>query len=287
MSLTEHLLRPMLSASAGKPAITHYDDTAGSRIELSVATLANWAAKTANWLVEEFDVEPGDKVAVNLPAHWQTASVLLGAWWCGAHVVITPHTGAASSAEAAPHTGAASSAEAAPHTGAASASDEASPAVSSEAATDIVVTFVGPEHAKTAERSSANGTAGATAVVALDPLGRGLATPPPGGAFDYLSEARTCGDEFSPLFPVEGDTPALLGTSVDDLLSRARERATELGIGDGDRVLSTRAWTLPDGVVDSLLAPLAAGAHIVQVTNADPARLKAHRDAERTTVDLP
>ncbi|MEY7972920.1 TIGR03089 family protein [Saccharomonospora xinjiangensis] len=251
MSLTEHLLRPMLSASAGKPAITHYDDAAGSRIELSVATLANWAAKTANWLVEEFDVEPGDKVAVNLPAHWQTAGVLLGAWWCGAHVVTTSHTGAASA---------------------------------SEAATDIAVTFVGPEYA---ERSSVNGMAGATAVVALDPLGRGLATPPPGGAFDYLSEARTCGDEFSPLFPLDGDTPALLGTSVDELLSRARERATELRIGDGDRVLSTRAWTLPDGVVDSLLAPLAAGAHVVQVTNADPARRKAHRDAERITVDLP
>lgn len=86
MSLTEILLRP-LRASAARPLVTHYDDAAGTRVELSVATLSNWAAKTANWLVEEHDIEPGDPVAVRLPAHWQTAGVLLGAWWCGAQVV--------------------------------------------------------------------------------------------------------------------------------------------------------------------------------------------------------
>ncbi|HEX8864489.1 MAG TPA: TIGR03089 family protein, partial [Lentzea sp.] len=57
------------------------------RVELSRATIANWAAKTANWLRDEHDVEPGDPVAVLLPAHWQTAGLLLGAWWCGARVV--------------------------------------------------------------------------------------------------------------------------------------------------------------------------------------------------------
>src|SRR5699024_2752121 len=39
---------------------------------------------------EEFDIEPGDAVSVNLPAHWQTAGVLLGSWWCGAHVIDDP-----------------------------------------------------------------------------------------------------------------------------------------------------------------------------------------------------
>jgi uncharacterized protein (TIGR03089 family) len=86
LSLTETLLRP-LSRSTARPLVTHYDDAAGTRVELSVATLTNWAAKTANWLVEEHDVEPGDPVSVALPAHWQTAGVLLGAWWCGARVV--------------------------------------------------------------------------------------------------------------------------------------------------------------------------------------------------------
>ena len=87
MSLTEILLRPYAPA---RPLVTHYDDAAGTRVELSATTLRNWAAKTANWLVEEHDVEPGDRVAVLLPAHWQTAGVLLGAWWCGADVVTDP-----------------------------------------------------------------------------------------------------------------------------------------------------------------------------------------------------
>lgn len=90
MSLTEALLRPLLAAGPSRPLITHYDDKAGTRVELSVATLANWAAKTANWLVEEHSIEPGDPVAVLLPPHWQTAGILLGAWWCGACVVDSP-----------------------------------------------------------------------------------------------------------------------------------------------------------------------------------------------------
>ncbi|MDT7783657.1 MAG: hypothetical protein QOF58_2076 [Pseudonocardiales bacterium] len=87
MSVTEILFTPLLKADSGRPLITHYDDAAGSRVELSRATIANWAAKTANWLRDEHDVEPGDPVAVLLPAHWQTVGLLLGAWWCGARVV--------------------------------------------------------------------------------------------------------------------------------------------------------------------------------------------------------
>ncbi|HET9140894.1 TIGR03089 family protein [Actinophytocola sp.] len=94
MSITEALLRPLLTTAPGRPLITQYDDTTGSRVELSVATLANWAAKTANWLAEEHDVEPGTDVAVLLPAHWQTAGILLGAWWCGAHVTPDPSSAA-------------------------------------------------------------------------------------------------------------------------------------------------------------------------------------------------
>ena len=51
-------------------------------------TLANWAAKTANLLRDELGAGPGTRVAVLLPAHWQTAAVLLGVWWIGAEVVL-------------------------------------------------------------------------------------------------------------------------------------------------------------------------------------------------------
>ncbi|MBL3746409.1 TIGR03089 family protein, partial [Mycobacteroides abscessus subsp. massiliense] len=69
------------------PRITYYDDATGERIELSTVTLANWAAKTANMLRDEFGAGPGSTVAVRLPAHWQTAGVLLGIWWAGAELV--------------------------------------------------------------------------------------------------------------------------------------------------------------------------------------------------------
>lgn len=227
MSLTEHLLRPLLATPA-RPLITHYDDATGSRIELSVATTVNWAAKTANWLVEEADVEAGDEVGVRLPAHWQTAGVLLGAWWCGAKVV-TEADG---------------------------------------------VTFVAPGETS---RSAL------TAIVAMDPFGLGMGVT---SGVNFLADVKMYGDDFSPLFPIPGASPALLSSTVDDVLAEARSRAAKLGISASDRVLSTVDWTFPDGVLDGLLAPLSVGAHLVHVSNADQAKLADRRAAERTTVDL-
>ncbi|KZS55194.1 TIGR03089 family protein [Mycobacterium ostraviense] len=77
----------MMWADPVGPRITYYDDTAGERIELSAVTLANWAAKTANLLRDELAAGPASRVAVLLPAHWQTAAVLFGVWWIGAQVV--------------------------------------------------------------------------------------------------------------------------------------------------------------------------------------------------------
>ncbi len=88
-NLTNALLDPLLSANPMGPRITFYDDATGERIELSTVTLANWAAKTANLLRDELGAGPGTRVAVLLPAHWQTAAVLLGVWWIGAEVVCT------------------------------------------------------------------------------------------------------------------------------------------------------------------------------------------------------
>ena len=84
------LIASLLDRTSARPLITFYDDSTGERVELSGVTTANWAAKTANLLRDECDVEPGTRVAVMLPAHWQTAAVLLGAWWCGAEVVAGP-----------------------------------------------------------------------------------------------------------------------------------------------------------------------------------------------------
>lgn len=71
------LLRSALLADPARPLVTFYDDATGERVELSVATFANWVAKTANLLQGDLAAEPGDRLALLLPAHWQTAVWLL------------------------------------------------------------------------------------------------------------------------------------------------------------------------------------------------------------------
>ncbi|MCF8570580.1 TIGR03089 family protein [Gordonia sp. HY002] len=80
-------------ADPARPLFTFYDEGTGERTELSAATLGNWAAKIANYLRDEVGVVPGDDVRVDLPEHWQSAAVLLGAWWAGAHVLVGDHDG--------------------------------------------------------------------------------------------------------------------------------------------------------------------------------------------------
>jgi uncharacterized protein (TIGR03089 family) len=87
-TLSAAVLDPMLRADPVGPRITYYDDATGERIELSAVTLANWAAKTGNLLRDELGAGPASRVAVLLPAHWQTAAVLFGVWWIGADVLL-------------------------------------------------------------------------------------------------------------------------------------------------------------------------------------------------------
>ena len=90
-NLASAILDPLLRSDPTTPRITYYDDArplGEERIELSTVTLANWAAKTGNLLRDELGAGPGSRVAVLLPAHWQTAGVLLGVWWIGAEVVL-------------------------------------------------------------------------------------------------------------------------------------------------------------------------------------------------------
>jgi uncharacterized protein (TIGR03089 family) len=87
-TLSGAILDPMLRADPVGPRITYYDDATGERIELSAVTLANWAAKTANLLRDELGAGPASRIAILLPAHWQTAAVLFGVWWIGAEAVL-------------------------------------------------------------------------------------------------------------------------------------------------------------------------------------------------------
>lgn len=80
-SVTEALLLPLMRGDAHRPRLTIY---AGEfRTELSTASLANWSAKVAGLLVDELGLRPGDLVYVGVSTGWQSAPILLGAWWAG------------------------------------------------------------------------------------------------------------------------------------------------------------------------------------------------------------
>jgi uncharacterized protein (TIGR03089 family) len=76
----------------GAPFLTYYDDESGERIELSAVTTANWVAKTANLLVDEYDLEADETVAIGLPPHWLGVVWALSTWSVGAS--LTSGTGA-------------------------------------------------------------------------------------------------------------------------------------------------------------------------------------------------
>lgn len=75
--------RAVTVANPTAPLVTFYDDATGERTELSATTLSNWVAKTANLLVDSCGLAPGDRAALRLPGHWQSAAVLLGCWSAG------------------------------------------------------------------------------------------------------------------------------------------------------------------------------------------------------------
>lgn len=238
MTLTAALLDPLRTGpSAAQPLITYYDDATGERIELSAITAANWAAKAANLLRDECDAEPGTRLALLLPAHWQTAALLLAAWWNGVEVVSDP----------------------------------------------IGADWVACD-ADRLDLALAASPGGGIVALSLDAFGKGIPGLP-AGVIDFATEVRLHGDEFSPWSPVPDDTPALDGKPVAVLLDEARRRAGALGLSASDRVLSTLDWSGP-GLVDGLLAVLAAGASLVQVRNPDAGGLERRAATEKTTARL-
>lgn len=90
------LLASLLRSDPTRPAVTWFDADTGARIELSVATLANWVAKTGGFLQDGLDVAAGDRVRLGLPTHWQVVTWALGCWAVGAVVEpddVAPHGG--------------------------------------------------------------------------------------------------------------------------------------------------------------------------------------------------
>jgi len=246
------LLAAALRDDPASPLLTQYDDATGERVELSAATLDNWVAKTANLLVHGAGTGPGARAAVLLPPHWQTAAVLLGCWSAGLAVAHGVRGGAPERAD---------------------------------------VAFAGLDRV-----AEALGT-GAEEVYALSlaPLAAPVAELPP-GTTDYATEVRAYGDSFSPATPPDPGADALVGALGPDgaagalwasaLVQAAADRAAELGLVPGDRLLVLDAPGAPPRPLDWLLVPLAARASLVLCRNPDPGLLPRRAADERVTVAL-
>jgi uncharacterized protein (TIGR03089 family) len=242
------LLAAALRRDAATPLVTAYDDATGERVELSGTTLANWVAKTANLLQDEFDVGPGSTVALALPVHWQTAAVLLGVWSCGATVLDT----------AAEDDGRLDAADVV-----LAAQDRLAP-LEEQDLPDLLGLSLHPLGL------GMTGYAGPARDFALEVRAHGdVFTPyvPPDPAAPGL---------------LAGGLELTLG----GLVAAATELAGRLGVTDGDRLLVDDTTAAEAGPVAWLLAPLASGASIVLCRNAAPAALGGRAAAERVTATL-
>lgn len=75
------LFADAFAADPARPLIIWYDDAISARVELSVATMANWVAKTGNLLQDTVGASGGERLALALPPHW-FAPVFLLAGFC-------------------------------------------------------------------------------------------------------------------------------------------------------------------------------------------------------------
>lgn len=80
------LMTALRSGQATSPRLTWYGPDS-ERVELSGRVLDNWVAKTSNLLQDELDAEPGTRLRLDLPAHWKSVILALGAWQLGMEVV--------------------------------------------------------------------------------------------------------------------------------------------------------------------------------------------------------
>lgn len=242
------LLQTALRRDAAGPLLTHYDDATGERVELSATTLANWVAKTANLLQDEFDIGAGSTVAVALPVHWQTAAVLLGAWSCGAAVLDT-------AAEDDDRLDAADVVLA--------AADRLPPLEDAgiEALLGLSLHPLGLGMA---------GYVGSARDFALEVRVHG----------DHFSP-------YGPVDPAApGLLLGGVQLTLGGLVEMAQELAARLGLVPGDRVLVDDQAATAAGPVAWLLAPLAAGASLVLCRHAFADRLPQRAAAERVTATL-
>ncbi|WP_149179065.1 TIGR03089 family protein [Streptomyces sp. TRM49041] len=241
------LLRSALAADPARPLVTYYDDATGERVELSVATFANWVAKTANLLQDGLSAEPGERVSLLLPAHWQTAVWLLA---CASVGVVADLDGDPADAD---------------HV------------VAGPERLDDGLTCGG---SRLALSLAPLGRRFPTPPAGYDDYA--VEVPSQGDRFvPYVPV-----DPDEPALALRDAAGARKELTGAELVERARADAARRGLEPGARLLSGLAWDTWEGVSAGLYAPLAAGASVVLCRHLDrlsPEALAQRIDSERVT----
>jgi uncharacterized protein (TIGR03089 family) len=240
------LLRRRVEADPSRPLITFYDDRTGERVELSAKTFDNWVAKTANLLVDGLGAEPGGRVVLALPPHWQTAVWLMASWSAG--LVTEPVDPGEPIAASGPYLLA--------------AAEEVLDDVANDPEADEVVGL------------------------SLHALGGPLSTAPAGvtdyavevRAYGdrFMPDA-----EVTTALPALTVTNTTFGAA--ELVDEATAAAGKWGLDAQDRVLVDMSYATLDGVLTGLLAPLASGASVIIQRNFDKASLDRRVSLEHVT----
>jgi len=225
--------------------LTYYDDAAGERTGLTAPELGNWTSAVSALLTDGLGVGPGNRAAVLLPPHWQTAALLLGAWAAGVEV---------------------------------SYQGWATAGLSAPSATYDVSFVAGRRVGSWLEEIP---PAKHQFVLGLAPHG-GPTADVPDGYRDFLAELRPFTQAAPPPAGI-ADTRAATpdGTTYREMTTVAAGIAEMKGIGAGDRVLVDAASV--EEPLFWLLAPLTAGASLVVCANLDPAARDDRIAAEGVT----
>ncbi|MEO6884684.1 MAG: TIGR03089 family protein [Jatrophihabitantaceae bacterium] len=121
--------------------------------------------------------------------------------------------------------------------------------------------------------------------VAPDAAAVGFRDTPPAGSLDFVTAVRPQADAWSSVRLVaSSDDPCLQGYSRGEVVDLARQRAVDLGLASGGRLLTARDWLTPADWIDTLLAPLVVGGSVIYVRNCiDASVLERRMTQERAT----
>ena len=253
----DQLLERAVGRDPARPLLTYYDDATNERAELSVVTFANWVAKTANLLVDGLGAQPGQRVAVHLPVHWQGA-VWLAACWATGLVAVTGS--------------------------------------GTDGGVDIAVLPLDPlDPIDGGSEPDAGSTArpgfDADEVVGLGLGPMGLARRdievPAFVTLDYDREIHSYGDRFGPRAGDDPSRPALrVGNTLHTaggLAAATADRVTAWPLPPGTRILTSLPFADLPAILTGLLVPLATDGGTVLCRHPDNNRLATRVASENVT----